>query len=144
MHSAVMRAAWPRVDALERFGSRLPMTGVGPLPDSSRGLALATTRFDAGSAQGLDRSPGRRDELDPVPLADRRHLGQVIRYGADLAIHVFEERGRMSGRRKNQHARRRRRRSLKGVHSVARYVSEVARSDAHRLPVYLEVERSLD
>jgi len=74
-----------------------------------------------------------RHELDPVPLADCRHLGQVVRNRADLAIYIFEKRGRMSGHSKNEHSRRRRRSSLKGMHSVARQVSETARFDAHRL-----------
>ena len=62
----------------------------------------------ASPAATLDRWPGRRHELDPVPLANCRHLGQVIRNRADLAIHIFEKRRRMSGRSKNEHARRRR------------------------------------
>jgi hypothetical protein len=87
---------------------------------------------------------GRGKELDPVPLADCRYLGQVVRNYADLAIYIFEKRRRMSGHSKNEHARGRRRRSLKGVHSVARQVSETARFDAHWLPVYFEVERAFD
>src|SRR5690349_2310799 len=45
---------------------------------------------------------------------------------------------------KNKHSRTRRRPPFKGVHSVARQVDKIARFDAHRPPVYLEVERSLD
>src|SRR5215470_2448591 len=50
----------------------------------------------------------------------------------------------MSGHSENEYPRRRRRRSFKGVHGVTRQVSEFARLDAYRLPIYLKVECPLD
>src|SRR6266850_173048 len=114
------------------------------LPSLNSTECWLSHRAGTGSFLLRARWRGRRHEFDPVPLADCRHLGQVVRNRADLAIYISEKRGRMSGHSKNEHSRRRRRRSLKGMHSVARQVSETARFDAHRLPVYLEVERALD
>src|SRR4029077_3003424 len=85
-----------------------------------------------------------RHKLNPVPPPDCGHLGQIIREHADFAVYIIEECGRMSGHRKDEHSCTRRGGSLKTVDGVARQVSKLANSNAHRFPVDLKVKGPLD
>src|ERR1051325_4806479 len=97
------------------------------MPRMNKHFGRGTPIFERAVPPPVDGLMGRvADEVDPVPLADLRHLAQVVRHRLDLAVELAEEGLGCRGSVEEEHARGLVRGALEAVGRASGDKKEVA------------------